>query len=176
MDNKVKKSFKLQVKRLTKVLEDLNALDVELRRNSEDGNGSFLNDVINDAFLKINIATDTLEYFSMPSNLLSRTQEISTLVQVVGEYKDKEKHLCWEVNRIIIGYPFYKKSDLRTGYEIETVKVLSKLISEVQKVFIREYNAGQCKALHVLEDFFIERVLVRKDKCAEIYIGLGSTL
>lgn len=171
MEKKVKKSFKLQAKRLTKVLEDLEALDVELLEHSEDGNGFIINDVLSAVIPKIFQSIQVLEIASEPSNLLDQTQEISTLVQVVGEYKDKEKHLWRDVNRIIIGYPFNKKSDLKTGCEIEPVKVLSKLISEVQKVFIREYNEGKCNAPHILEDFFIEHISVRKDNCAEIYIG-----
>lgn len=171
MEKKVKKSFKMQAKRLTKVLEDLEALDVELLEHSEYGNGFIINDVLSAVIPKVFEFIQVLEIASEPSNLLDQTQEISTLVQVSGEYKDKEKRLWREVNRIIIGYPFNKTNEIRKGCEIEPVNVLSELISEVQKVFIREYNAGKCNVPHILKDFFIEHVSVRKDNCAEIYIG-----
>lgn len=169
MEKKVKKSFKMQAKRLTKVLEDLEALDVELLDNSEDGNGFIVNDVLSAVIPKIYQSIQALEQASIPSNLLDQTQDLSPWVKVVGKYKDKDVSLWKEVNRVMIGYPF--ESDDEQEYDIKPVTSLSDLVSEVQKVVVREYNAGNCTAPHVLEDFWIELISVRNDNCAEIYIG-----
>lgn len=169
MEKKVKKSFKMQVKRLTKVLEDLEALDVELLDNSEDGNGFIINDVLSAVIPKIYQSIQALEQASVPSNLLDQTQDLSPWVKVVGKYKEQDVSLWKEVNRVMIGYPF--EADGEQEYDIKPVTSLRDLVSEVQKVVVREYNAGNCTAPHVLEDFWIELISVRNDNCAEIYIG-----
>jgi hypothetical protein len=169
MEKKVKKSFKLQAQRLTKVLEDLEALDVELLEHSEDGNGFIINDVLSAVIPKIYQSIQALEQASVPSNLLDQTQELSPWVAVTGKYKDQDVSLWKEVNRVMIGYPF--EADGEQEYDIKPVTSLSDLVSEVQKVVVREYNAGNSTAPHVLEDFWIELISVRNDNCADVYIG-----
>lgn len=167
----IKKNLKLQYKRLSKVLEELDSLNKEL--SSLEGTESRqIEKPIKDAQF---CAFESLKKLKLSLGLIDSTdkyQELPIFIYILDKYGGQDIELLSKVKHIMIDYPFkIENGGQQNVYEIKPTQSLRELISETQKVFVREYNAGKCIAPHGLEDFAFEHIRVYRNNCANIYFG-----
>lgn len=167
----IKKSLKLQYKRLAKVLEELESLNKEL--SSLEGIESLqIEKPVEDTQYCI---FESLKKLKLSLGLIDSTdkyQELPILLHIFDEYEGQDIELLSEVKRIMIDYPFeIENGGQQNVYEIKPTKSLRELISETKDVFVREYKAGKCVAPHELGDFVFEHIRVYRSNCANIYFG-----
>ena len=103
---------------------------------------------------------------------MNKHQQIEIDLHIEAEYNGSEIELMSEVKHIMIDYPFrIDHNGSQNVYDIKPTSSLRELIAETQKVFVREYEAGNCDAPHDLSDFWFEHITVHKNNCANIYFG-----
>ena len=169
---KIEKTLKLQYKRLEKVLEDLEKLDGELLEASEDGNGFIVNDFTEHAVANVWAAMGNIKSAIDNVGCTDNYQEISVFEPIQGDGECEETALLTEVSMIKLRYPFrIDHKGEHSVYEIKPTMWLHELIAEIKKVFIREYEAGNCIAPHGLGDFLIAFITVHRGHCAYVCIG-----
>ena len=110
----------------------------------------------------------------LPPNIVERCkyvgQSLATL-DLSEAQVDVKKELAVPVVRIRMDYPFPVESGDFNVYSIPEAKTWGELLTEIIKVFQREYNAGKNAAPHALEDFVIEPIDIHPNNLATVMIG-----
>ena len=168
---KIEKTLKLQYKRLEEVLKALEKLDSKLLEASEDGHGFIVKDFTEHAVANVWAAMGNIKSAIDNVDCSVSYQDIHALEPIQGEGECEETALFTEVSMIRIDYPF--RIDHKGSYNVYEIKPtmwLHELIAEIKKVFIREYEAGNCIAPHGLGDFEIVFITVHRDHCATVFV------
>lgn len=171
MEKNIEKTLKLQQDRLLKVLKDLEELDGVLLDLSSDGNGVPATEYLDKVVPAVWSAIGNMKMAIALANCTDEFQELDVNCPLMVDYEGEDVKLLSEVKNIMLPYPFVVECGPQNVYKIKPATSLRELIAEVKKVFVREYNAGNCNAPHALEDFYIEEITVYNGNCAGIYVG-----
>ena len=110
----------------------------------------------------------------LPPNIVERCkyvgQSLATL-DLSEAQVDVKKELAVPVVRIRMDYPFPVESGDFNVYSIPEAKTWGELLTEIIKVFQREYNAGKNATPYALEDFVIEQIDIHPNNLATVLIG-----
>lgn len=120
----------------------------------------------------------TVEYEEggLPSNVVARLeyagQALDTLELNPRPEVDVNGKLPYAVTNIRMDYPFkIEGGGSYNVYKIAPANTWGELLTEIIKVFQREYEAGKTVAPHVLSDYVIECVDVHPNDLVTVLIG-----
>lgn len=84
---------------------------------------------------------------------------------------DVAKELAVPVKYIRMDYPFPMEQGSYNVYQIQEAKTWGELLTEIIKVFQREYKIHEDKLIHNLSDYIIEPVVIHPNNAATVMIG-----
>ncbi|MBR6142498.1 MAG: hypothetical protein IKQ37_12205 [Bacteroidaceae bacterium] len=97
-------------------------------------------------------------------------QSLTTL-ELSKAQVDVAKELAVPVKYIRMDYPFPVEQGSYNVYQIQEVKTWGELLTEIIKVFQREYKIHEDKLIHNLSDYIIEPVVIHPNNAATVMIG-----